>query len=83
MGALSRPMPCYGPTINPRQSRRRRERLALAVLSGQDLGTSKLPWIDWWRDAKKAFKVAAQHPRIAPELWAAWEEYWGETYPTK
>ena len=58
-------------------------RLALAVLSGQDLGTSKLPWIDWWRDAKKAFKVAAEHPRIAPELAAAWAEYWGETYPAK
>ncbi len=58
-------------------------RLALAILTGQDLGTSKQAWLDWWRDAKKTFQVAATPPRIAPELWAAWEEYWGETYPAK
>ncbi len=58
-------------------------RLALAVLTGQDLGTAKLAWIDWWRDAKKTFQVSAQPPVLARPLWTAWEEYWGETYPVK
>ena len=54
-------------------------RIALALLTGQDLGASKTAWLDWWRDAKKTFKVEPQAPAVAPELQAAWDEYWSGT----
>jgi len=54
-------------------------RVALAMLTGQDLGASKTAWIEWWRDAKKTFKVEPQAPAVAPELRAAWDEYWSGT----
>jgi HEAT repeat protein len=57
--------------------------LALSVLTGMEYGAVKLPWINWWRDAKKTFKVAAARPPIAPALVAAWEEYWEEPYLSK
>jgi HEAT repeat protein len=53
-------------------------RLALVVLTGQDLGTSKEAWISWWRDAGKDFRVAAARPALPAELEAAWVAYWNE-----
>lgn len=55
-------------------------RLALASLTGQDLGLTKEAWISWWRGAKDGFKVAPERPQLAPELKAAWESYWNEAY---
>ena len=55
-------------------------RLALASLTGQDLGLTKEAWIAWWRDAKSGFAVAPERPQLAPELKASWESYWNEAY---
>ncbi len=57
--------------------------LALSVLTGQEIGPVKVPWLDWWRDAKKTFKVDAVRPKISPDLVAAWESYWEEPYAGK
>jgi HEAT repeat protein len=55
-------------------------RLALAALTGADMGTSKEAWTQWWRDNKRTFKMSPQRPPIAPELVARWEAYWDEAY---
>jgi hypothetical protein len=55
-------------------------RLALAVLTGADMGANKEAWFEWWRDNKRTFKISPQRPPIAPELVARWESYWDEAY---
>jgi HEAT repeat protein len=55
-------------------------RLALAVATGEDLGTDKDAWLAWWQKNKKTFKISPKRPAIAPELRARWESYWGESY---
>ena len=55
-------------------------RLALASLTGEDLGATKDAWIAWWRDAKNGFEVKPGRPPLAPELKASWESYWNEAY---
>jgi hypothetical protein len=55
-------------------------RLAVAVLTGVDLGADKDAWLAWWRDNKRTFKISPQRPKIAPELVARWEAYWDEAY---
>jgi HEAT repeat protein len=55
-------------------------RLAVAVLTGVDLGANKDAWLEWWRENKRTFTISPQRPKIAPELEARWEAFWGEAY---
>ena len=55
-------------------------RLALAVLTGVDKGTSKDAWQAWWKENKRSFRVAEQRPPLSKKLKAQWEAYWGEEY---
>jgi HEAT repeat protein len=75
---------------NPRRSRRYGEprfmqdfRLALAVLTGEDLGDTKEAWEEWWRGAKRAFKVSKERPPLDDALRRRWEEYWREPYDAR
>lgn len=54
--------------------------IALQILTGQDLGTSKQAWLDWWKRNEKTFEVPAQPPALPDAIRAALEEYWGEPY---
>jgi HEAT repeat protein len=55
-------------------------RLALMVLTGEDLGLSKEAWIDWWRKNDRSFKISPVPPTLPPAAKATWEEYWDEPY---
>jgi HEAT repeat protein len=55
-------------------------RLALASLTGEDLGPTKDAWITWWRGAKSGFKVAPERPPLSSDLETAWVSYWNEAY---
>ena len=57
-------------------------RLALAVLTGIDLGESRDAWMAWWRDNRRGFQMGQSWPNLAPDLRVRWEEYWGEAYGT-
>jgi HEAT repeat protein len=72
---------------NHRRSRRASEprfidafRASLAILTGEDVGASKLAWEQWWRENKRGFKMEKTQPRIPPDLQARWEAYWNEPY---
>jgi len=51
-------------------------RLALAALSGEDLGTSRDDWQAWWRENKSGFKVAPERPGLPAQLELRWQSYW-------
>ena len=52
-------------------------RVAMCVLTGEDLGTSKEAWISWWQKQKKAFKVSSTPPMsLPPVVKATFDEYW-------
>jgi HEAT repeat protein len=55
-------------------------RLALVVLTGEDKGTSKTAWQNWWRDNKRTFKVDPKLPTLSESMRETWEEYWEEPY---
>jgi len=54
--------------------------LALRILTGEDLGTSKQAWQDWWKDHEKTFEVLDQPPPLSDPIRETLEEYWGESY---
>ena len=57
-------------------------RLALLILTGEDLGPSKEAWLGWWRKADRDFQVSETPPSIPPSARRIWEEYWDEPYAT-
>ena len=52
----------------PRQRFMPYARLALAVLTGVDKGTSKDAWQKWWKDNKRSFRISKQRPPLSGEL---------------
>lgn len=51
-------------------------RLALAVLTGQDLGLDRRDWQAWWNQNRKQFHVAAEEPELEGQLGNQWRAYW-------
>ena len=48
-------------------------RVALARLTGRDLGPVPEPWFAWWRDNKKGLEIAKEAPTLEPVLQKQWE----------
>lgn len=55
-------------------------RLAIAVLTGKDLGPARADWSKWWQDNKRKFKVAKDRPDLPAPFVGQWETYWGEKW---
>ena len=53
-------------------------RLALAVLTGADQGSSQQLWNDWWNDNKNKLKVAEKAGELEKGLRVRWDSYWGK-----
>lgn len=54
----------------------REANLALAVLTGEDLG-GRDQWMAWWNDNKSTFKVSPAVPEdLPPRIARAWEALW-------
>ncbi|MDJ0975212.1 MAG: HEAT repeat domain-containing protein [Planctomycetota bacterium] len=53
---------------------------ALAVLTGENEGTSKAAWASWWREEKDGFEVEPEREAIPSFLRERWEAFWGEPY---
>lgn len=51
-------------------------RLALAVLTGQDLGLDRRDWQAWWNQNRKRFHVPAEEPQLEGQLGNQWRAYW-------
>jgi uncharacterized membrane protein YgcG len=51
-------------------------RLALAVLTGQDLGLDRRDWQAWWNKNRKSFHVASEEPELERQLANPWQSYW-------
>jgi HEAT repeat protein len=54
--------------------------VALAVLTGVEVGESQQQWLDWWRDNKKKLKVSGDRPQVSDEIKRSWERYWNAPY---
>lgn len=54
--------------------------VALAVLTGENEGTSKGAWAAWWREAKADFEIDPERPPLPSYLRERWEKFWGESY---
>jgi hypothetical protein len=55
--------------------------LALVVLTGEDHGRSGAAWVEWWRKARKTFKISEKRPAgIDAKYKGMWEKYWAESY---
>jgi hypothetical protein len=52
-------------------------RLALARLTGSDLGAVSTQWVAWWQDHKKGFEMAKTPPKLEPAMERQWARYWG------
>jgi hypothetical protein len=52
-------------------------RLALAVLTGVDMGESQEAWTAWWNDNKQSVRVSIDPPQIDKPLQMRWNAYWG------
>ena len=52
-------------------------RLALAKLTGRDLGPNSTQWLAWWQDNKKGFEVAKEAPKLEAPMERQWARYWG------
>ena len=51
-------------------------RLALAVLTGEDKGTDRQLWINWYGDHKVKMEIAPVPPALPAELQKRWNSYW-------
>lgn len=51
-------------------------RTSLAVLTGEDLGTSSSEWQAWWNDSKKKFKVDKEEPTLPRRMQVGWTMQW-------
>jgi len=52
-------------------------RLALAQLTGRDLGAVSTQWLSWWQDNKQGFEVSKEAPKLEAGLQRQWNRYWG------
>ncbi len=52
-------------------------RLALVVLTGEDKGTDRELWINWYGDHKSKLEIAAEALELPRELQRRWNQYWG------
>ncbi len=52
-------------------------RLALARLTGRDLGAVSTQWVAWWQDNKKGFEMTKTPPKLEPAMERQWARYWG------
>ncbi len=55
-------------------------RIALLVLTGIDNGTDKDAWTQWWRKAKKKYKISPDRPKLPKPDQVIWENFWNEPY---
>jgi hypothetical protein len=55
-------------------------RVALTVLTGQDLGMSRAAWQKWWSDNQKGFAVAPARPAVPDDVSKFFEQYWEVPY---
>ncbi|MHC4340719.1 MAG: HEAT repeat domain-containing protein [Planctomycetota bacterium] len=56
-------------------------RVAMTVLTGNDLGASRQMWQDWWKSEEgKGFQPSAKRPKVPKEVQEFWEKYWDEPY---
>ncbi len=51
-------------------------RVALAVLTGQDYGTSRAAWQKWWQENGKKFQMAPERPPAPSDVAQSYERYW-------
>jgi len=51
-------------------------RVAMCVLTGEDLGTARAAWQKWWSDKKDGFEVPAERPAVPEDVAKAFEAYW-------
>lgn len=51
-------------------------RLALARLTGRDLGANSVQWSAWWQDNKKSFEMSETAPKLEPVMERQWNRYW-------
>jgi HEAT repeat protein len=52
-------------------------RLALVILTGEDLGRDHDAWSAWWNANRKTFKVDPRMPKLQGGDWTRWSDYWG------
>ena len=52
-------------------------RLALVVLTGEDLGRNHDSWHAWWNANRKTFEVDPRMPKLQGGDWTRWSDYWG------
>lgn len=52
-------------------------RVAIAQLTGLDLGPDSTAWLRWWQDNKKSFEVAKEPPKLEAGMARQWQRYWG------
>jgi hypothetical protein len=56
-------------------------RVAMTVLTANDLGASRQMWQDWWKsEAGKKFQPSAKRPQVPKAVQEFWEKYWDEPY---
>jgi hypothetical protein len=51
-------------------------RVALAALTGEDRGTDKDSWREWWNGAEKSLKVSKQPGKLPDDLQSRWDGFW-------
>jgi len=54
--------------------------VALAVLTGVEIGASQDAWLAWWRENKRSLKVSPSRPPVSEDVRRTWERYWNEPY---
>ncbi|MHC4847948.1 MAG: hypothetical protein ACYTEG_05770 [Planctomycetota bacterium] len=54
--------------------------VAMAVLTGVEVGESQQAWLTWWRENKRKLKVSGDRPQVSNEIQRAWEGYWNAPY---
>jgi hypothetical protein len=55
-------------------------RVAMAVLTGQDFGTSRAAWQKWWGENEKGFQMSAERPPAPSDIAQFYESYWEVPY---
>lgn len=52
-------------------------RLALARLTGNDLGPTRQRWHEWWSAEKKRCEIKPEPPLMTKEMQLRWDGFWG------
>ncbi len=55
-------------------------RIALTILTGEEMGQELEAWRQWWRTNKRTFKMSPTRPEIPDWMRKTWDEYWNEPY---